>query len=123
MADIILKSVFVPQVEIINKKIEGGNINLDLKRGFEKNTDGYIGTCDANLYLSEEKETEKTFLVHVKVSGQFESRKEIVDEEEMKDAVFKYLLPHLSAKMTTIMAAAEVQANLLPISIFAEFDK
>ena len=125
MSGIVLESIFVPLVQIVNKKdFNGGEVKLELSRSIKKSTSGFTGTCDAEMYLVDEHKDARTFYIHIQVTGNFKCKDSdvLLNEETLKYTVMHELVPHLSSVMASTMAISGTPAQLIPTHILSEIE-
>lgn len=125
MVLIEMSSVKVTHLQIINMAESTNNkeIKLELKRILKSGEaqDNLQGICKAEMFLKEEEHSEKSFLVSIEVTGDFNvSRVTTISHDELRDAVMMELLPHLRACMSSAMAIAGLTPYLIPTSILSK---
>lgn len=128
MSSINLKSISVPMIEIINRKLPvDDQINITLKHGIVGSSSDtqneFLGMCRMDMCAESEKDNEeKSFQISIEVRGTFSDESDSPDIEKRKAITLRELLPHTNAIMRTSMALAKIPISFIPDSVFAEFD-
>lgn len=128
MSVIIPKSIRIPVLQIINRKLPANDqLTITLKHGITGSSSGepdeFVGMCRVDMCAESEKDLdEKTFQVSIEVRGTFSDKSDVPDTEKRKDEALRQLLPHVNATMRPAMALAKIPISFIPDSIFADFD-